>query len=73
MGTSLDARGLSCPQPAVLTRAALVKAGSGEVAVLVDGQDQVENCSRTGERLGWQVTCNEQAGVFTLTFRKQHA
>jgi TusA-related sulfurtransferase len=73
MGTSLDARGLSCPEPALRTRAALVKTAHGDVTVLVDSPTQVENCARAGERLGWQVAWVEQAGVFTLTFRKQQA
>ena len=50
MSTSVDARGLSCPQPMFLTRKALLEAGSGEVVVLVDGADQVDNCTRTAER-----------------------
>jgi len=74
MSTSVDARGLSCPQPMFLTRKALLEAGSGEVVVLVDGADQVDNCTRTGERLGWQATCEQKTGpegrVFELTFRK---
>ena len=70
MATSVDARGLSCPQPMFLIRQALVEAGSGEVIVLVDGADQVDNCTRTAERLGWNATCEEMDGVFKITFRK---
>ena len=70
MNASVDARGLSCPQPAVLTRAALQKAGAGEVVVLVDARSQVENCTRAAEQLGWQTSVAEEDGVFTLTLKK---
>ncbi len=70
MAASVDARGLSCPQPMFLTRQALVEAGTGEVVVLVDAADQVENCTRTAERMGWQATCEKKAGGFELTFRR---
>jgi TusA-related sulfurtransferase len=35
MAEYVDARGLSCPQPVILTRSALDKAGSGEVVNLM--------------------------------------
>ncbi len=70
MTANVDARGLSCPQPVILTRAALQKAGSGEVVVIVDTMTQVYNCSRAAEKLGWQATYEEKEGVFQLTLRK---
>lgn len=66
----VDARGLSCPQPAFMTRQALGASGGGEVLVLVDSMTQVQNCSRAGEQLGWKVSCMETEGTFELTFRK---
>jgi TusA-related sulfurtransferase len=70
MGTAIDAQGLSCPQPVILTRQALQESKSGEVVVLVDTMTQVYNCSRAAEKLGWQATYDEKDSVFTLTFRK---
>lgn len=71
MAIEVDARGLSCPQPVILTRKALQEAGAGEVVVLVDTMTQVYNCTRAAEKLGWQVTCAEKGDVFELTLRRQ--
>jgi TusA-related sulfurtransferase len=67
---TVDARGLSCPQPAFMTRQALEASGGGAVIVLVDSMTQVQNCSRAGEQLGWQVSVEEKEGTFELAFRK---
>jgi len=71
MAISVDARGLACPQPVILTRKALQEVVTGEVVVLVDTMTQVYNCTRAAEKLGWQVTCTEKGDIFELTLRKQ--
>jgi TusA-related sulfurtransferase len=70
MAEDVDARGLSCPQPVILTRAALLKLGQGEVCVMVDTMTQVHNCTRAAQKLGWEATYEEHKGVFRLTLRK---
>ncbi len=70
MATNVDARGLSCPQPVILTRKALQESGGGEITVLVDTMAQVHNCTRAAEKLGWEASCQEQGDVFELTLRK---
>ncbi len=70
MSENVDARGLSCPQPVILTRQALQKAGGNEIVVLVDTMTQVYNCSRAAEKLGWQTEYDEKDDVFELTLRK---
>lgn len=70
MTTPVDARGLSCPQPVMLTKRALEGATGREVVVLVDTMTQVQNCTRMAETCGWQVSYQEQEGTFTLTMRK---
>lgn len=57
---TVDARGLSCPQPAMLTRRALQEFDKGTVAVLVDSGTARENVSRLAEKAGWAVTLEEQ-------------
>jgi tRNA 2-thiouridine synthesizing protein A len=69
MAAPVDARGLSCPQPVMLTRKALAEA-RGEVVVLLDSMTQVQNCTRAAEKLGWQATCAEKGAEFELTLRK---
>jgi tRNA 2-thiouridine synthesizing protein A len=70
MAETVDARGLSCPQPVILTRNALQKTSGGEVIVVVDTMTQVHNCTRVAEKLGWQVSYEEKGDVFELTLRK---
>ena len=70
MAEKEDASGLSCPQPVILTRNALQKAGSGEVIILVDTMTQVHNCSRAAKKLGWQVSFEEKDGLFELKLTK---
>jgi len=70
MAETVDARGLSCPQPVILTRSALQKAGSGEVVVQVDTVTQVQNCYRAAEKLGWQVSHEEKGDIYKLKFTK---
>jgi len=70
MGTVIDARGLSCPQPVILTRKALQDAAGEEVVVLVDAMTQVHNCSRAAEKLGWRVEYEESGDAFRITLRK---
>lgn len=70
MANTVDARGLSCPQPALLTRRALQAAGTGEVVVQVDTVTQVQNCTRAAEQLGWRATCEQRKEGYELTLRK---
>lgn len=71
MSESVDARGLSCPQPVIMTRRTLQQTSANEVVVLVDTMTQVHNCTRAAEKLGWQASCEEKDDVFELTLRKR--
>ncbi len=55
MAEMVDARGLSCPEPVLLTLEAIKKLGKGEVEVLVDTDTSRENVSRAANSMGWQV------------------
>lgn len=68
---TVDARGLSCPEPAMMTRQALMKAGQGTVIVLVDSVTSRDNVVRTAKLAGWQASIEAQAdGVYQLTMTK---
>lgn len=71
MSEQVDARGLSCPQPVILTRSALQQLGGGQVEVLVDTMTQVYNCTRAAEKLGWQATYEEFENTYKLMICKQ--
>lgn len=65
----IDARGLSCPEPVVLTRNAMM---SGEAAyeVVVDNNTSKENVTRYAEHQGYKVVVTENDGEFTLSITK---
>ena len=58
----IDARGLSCPMPMVMTRRAIEKDHPGTLEVLVDNEIAVQNLTRLAE-LGWQVTIREDTEI----------
>jgi tRNA 2-thiouridine synthesizing protein A len=66
----VDARGLSCPQPVILTRRAIKDMDKGEVNVIVDTMTQVQNVTRSAEKLGWDVKYKEKGGEFHLNLKK---
>ena len=51
----VDARGLSCPQPVLLTLEAIKKVGKGKLEILVDTDTAKENVIRSVTSSGWQV------------------
>lgn len=55
MSQVVDARGLSCPQPVLITMDEIKKMNQGEIVVLVDTDTSKENVSRAAESQGWQV------------------
>lgn len=59
---TIDARGLSCPQPALMARQALKDRDKGTVEFIVDNQTARENVSRTARNLGWKVETSEISG-----------
>jgi len=68
---TVDARGLSCPQPAMLAQEALQKAGKGTIEVLVDSSTARENVSRLAKNSGWDVTVKDQSdGSCQIILRK---
>ena len=54
-GTTLDARGLSCPQPVLMTLDEIKAGRENKIEVLVDTDTSKENVSRAAESQGWQV------------------
>ena len=58
----VDARGLSCPQPALMTREAIKKLGKGALKVWVDTDTAVENITRVANNNGWRIKSTPHAG-----------
>ncbi len=55
MGTIIDARGLSCPQPVLMTMDEIKRVSQGEIEILVDTDTSKENVSRSAQSKGWTV------------------
>ena len=55
MAKIVDARGLACPQPVILTKKALADAGEEPVITIVDSPTSEANVSRMARKAGWQV------------------
>ncbi len=55
MNHTVDARGLSCPQPVLMALGEMKKVTEGEIVVLVDTDTSKENVSRAAASHGWQV------------------
>jgi len=67
----VDARGLSCPQPVILTLNAIKKLGKGNLTVLVDTDTAKENVSRAAKAQGWEIKDIKPEGdAYRLTLIK---
>ena len=72
MSTTVDARGLSCPQPVLLTLEAMKKISQGQLTILVDTDTSKENVLRAAASLGWQEGgVQEQAGEYQIIVHKE--
>jgi tRNA 2-thiouridine synthesizing protein A len=55
MGITVDARGLSCPQPVLMTLQQIKAVGKGEIVVLVDTDTSKENVIRAAKSRKWKL------------------
>ena len=65
----LDARGLSCPEPVIMIRKAMMSKDSA-YEMIVDNPTSKENVTRYAEHQGYKVSVTEKGGEFTLTMKK---
>ncbi len=66
---TIDARGLSCPEPVVMARNAFASGGDS-YEVLVDAVAARENVTRFAQSQGFNVSVAENNGEYTLTISK---
>jgi TusA-related sulfurtransferase len=71
MAEQIDARGLSCPQPVVITKKRMDKIGSGIIEVMVDTATARDNITRLAENQGWRVKIKETGDEYLLTITKK--
>ena len=65
----IDARGLSCPEPVIMLRKAMMSKENA-YEIIVDNPTSKENVTRYGEHQGYTVSVKEQNGEYTLTITK---
>ncbi len=70
MSEIINAKGLACPEPVILTKKALET--HDDVVVLVDDTTAMENIKRFGSSAGCSVEVNnEPGGIFKIYLKKQ--
>ena len=72
MSVIVNAEGLSCPQPVLMTIDKIKEIKKGEIIVKVDTNTSKENVSRAAESQGWEVVdIQEDETGYQLTLRKE--
>ncbi len=69
MSKIIDARGLSCPEPVIMTRKAMTT-GDSEYEVIVDNVVSRENVTRYATHQGYNVDVTEADGEYHLIIKK---
>ncbi len=70
MSKIVDARGLSCPEPVIVTKNALQEAGEESLTVLVSNTVARDNVMRMVKKMGWSVIVEEDDEGFKLKLEK---
>ena len=73
MSTNIDARGLPCPQPVIVTKKALEGIAQGMVTIILDNVIAKENVLKFAVSQGCGVSVTQQAGDFLLKITKGEA
>ncbi len=66
---TIDACGMSCPQPVLMTKKALIEEPDG-INVIVDNNTAKGNVQRYMENSGYSVEITETGGTFVLKAKK---
>lgn len=71
MTVEIDVRGLSCPEPVVLVRRALLEADeTEEIKVLLSTVVAQDNVRRLATTLGWQSEVEKTSAGFIVSLKK---
>lgn len=70
MVKEVDARGLLCPEPVLMTKRELDKVSTGTLRVLVSNVAAKENVTRLAKSKGWQVAVTDTEEDIILTLSK---
>jgi tRNA 2-thiouridine synthesizing protein A len=71
MSRVVDARGLSCPQPVLMTLNEMKGMSEGEIVIFVDTDTSKENVSRAATSKGWEINDLQPDGLgYRITIAK---
>ena len=71
MSIIVDAKGLSCPQPVLMTLDKIKDIQKGKILIKVDTDTSKENVSRAAQSQGWEVAdIQDKGGGYQLTIKK---
>ena len=71
MSIIVDAQGLSCPQPVLMTLDKIKEIQKGEILIKVDTNTSKENVSRAAQSQGWEIAdVREKEGGYQITIKK---
>ena len=73
MKQTIDARGLNCPEPVILTKKALDSQDVSEVLAIVDNRTALENISRLIKTMNLGSMVEEQDGLYYINITKEEA
>lgn len=69
---TVDARGLSCPQPIIMTIKEIQKVKKGNIAILVDTETAQENVVRAAKLQGWDIVDTVSTdGDYKIVIRRE--
>ncbi len=71
MSIIVDAGGLSCPQPVLMTLNKIKEIKKGKIIIKVDSNTSKENVSRAAQSQGWDIDIQEQETGYQLTIKKE--
>ena len=69
MKKTVDARGLSCPEPVLRLKQVIDR--EKEIEVLVDSRVCVENCSRFAKSKGYDVAVTGESGDYCMSITRK--
>jgi selenium metabolism protein YedF len=70
MAKIVDARGLTCPQPVILTKKAMEESGLEEITTIVDNSTALENVTRLAKSQNYDLRVEERTGIFHIHMRR---
>ena len=72
MPKTINAQGLPCPQPVLLTKQAMTE--TGDILTIVDSPDQAENVAQMARTAGWTVQIDgKEEGIYVRLTQPQGA